>query len=94
MEKNSTKIEYVLSAYARPIFLAITEPDEDDDIQIVISNLAFKTMSVGQRISYIFNLLKKHIPEVLDNRLIIVQAYSPEEIEEVLDQVFFPELDK
>jgi hypothetical protein len=91
--RASTKLEHILSAYARPIFLAITEPDEDNDIQIVISSLAFKTMSVGERVSYVFSLIKKHAPDVLNERLVIIQTYSPDEIEEVLDQLFFPELD-
>jgi hypothetical protein len=93
MEKVTTKLEYVLCAYARPIFLAITEPDEDNDIQVVISSLAFKTMNVGERVSYVFGLIRKHLPEILNDRLVIIQAYSPEEIEEVLDKVFLPELD-
>jgi hypothetical protein len=91
MEGVSTKIEAVLSAYARPTFLAITNPDEDNDIQIVISCLAFRTMNVNERVSYLFGLLKKHIPEVLENRLIIFQAYSSEEMDEVFEKLFLPE---
>ena len=64
-----TRIEHVLSAYARPVFLAITKPNEDNDIQVIISTIAFKTMSVGERIAYIFNLLKKHIPDTLNDGL-------------------------
>ena len=93
MEKATIRLEHILCAYARPIFLAITEPDEDNDIQVVISSLAFKTMNVGERVSYVFGLIKKHAPDVLNDRLVIIQAYSPDEIEEVLDKVFFPELD-
>jgi hypothetical protein len=50
-------------------------------------------MNVGERVSYVFGLIKKHLPEILNDRLVIIQAYSPEEIEEVLDKVFLPELD-
>jgi len=87
-----TRIEHVLSAYARPVFLAITKPNEDNDIQVVISTIAFKTMSVGERIAYIFNLLKKHIPDTLNDRLIVVQAYSPDEMEQAIDELFIPAL--
>jgi hypothetical protein len=87
-----TRIESVLSAYARPVFLAITKPDENNDIRVVLSSIAFKTMSIGQRISYVFNLIKTHIPDTLNERLIVVQAYSPDELEEALEALFIPAL--
>ena len=94
MVKDTTRIEYTLCAYARPVFLAITEPDENNDIQIVISCVAFRTMNIGERIAYIFKLLNKHIPDVMQDRLVIIQAYDPDQVEEVLDKVFFPEIEK
>jgi len=90
--EDVTKLEYILSAYARPVFLAITNPDEDNDIQIVISTIAFKTMSISARVSYVYNLIKTHAPDVLKDRLVVIQAYDPDEMEEVLDKVFIPEV--
>ena len=92
MIDDVARIEYVLSAYARPVFLAITNPDENDDIRIVLASIAFKTMSIGERITYVFNLIKTHIPDILNERLIIIQAYSPDELEEALDALFIPAL--
>lgn len=89
--EDTTKIEQVLCAYARPTFLIITKPDEDNDIQIVISCLAFKTMGISDRISYIFRLLNKHIPEVTKDRLIIVQAFDQDEMVDVLERIYIPE---
>lgn len=88
---DTTKIESVLCAYARPTFLIITKPDEDNDIQVVISCLAFKTMNVSERISYVFNLINKHIPDVMEDRLIIIQAFDPDEMIDVLEQIYLPE---
>lgn len=90
MVRDTTRIQLVFSAYARPTFFAVTKPDDDNHIAIVISCLAFRTMNVGERISYLFGLLTKHIPDILEDRLIIIQAYSPKEMEEVLDQIFIP----
>jgi hypothetical protein len=81
----------VLCAYARPTFLIITKPDEDNDIQVVISCLAFKTMNISERISYVFNLINKHIPDVMEDRLIIIQAFDPDEMIDVLEQIYLPE---
>jgi len=86
------KLEHILSAYARPVFLAITNPDENNDIRVVISAIAFKTMSVGERIAYVFSLINKHIPDILNDRLVVVQAYTPEEMEQTLDNLFIPAL--
>lgn len=91
MIDDVSKLEHILCAYARPVFLAITQPDEDNDIQIVISAIAFKTMSVPGRVGYVFNLIKTHAPDLLKDRLIVVQAYSPSEMEEVMDKLLIPE---
>lgn len=92
MVRDTTRIEQVLSAYARPVFLTITEPDKDNDIQIIISCIAFRNMKISDRISYVFSLFSKHIPDVLNDRLIIVQAYHPDEMQEVLDNIYIPEI--
>jgi len=92
MVRDTTRIEQILSAYARPVFLTITEPDADNDIQIIISCIAFKTMKISDRISYVFDLFRKHIPDVMKDRLIIIQAYDPYEMEEVLNNIYIPEI--
>lgn len=89
---DTTKLEHILSAYARPIFLSITKPDENEDIVIVISVIAFKTMSIGERISYTFGLINKHCPDILSRRLVVIQAYTPDEMQKLLDKIFLPEL--
>lgn len=90
MVRDTTRIQLTFSAYARPTFFAITNPDDDNHIAVVISCLAFRTMNVGERISYLFGLLTKHTPDVLENRLVVIQAYSPQEMEEVLDHILLP----
>lgn len=86
------KLEHILSAYARPVFLVITQPDEENNIQVVISAIAFKTMNVSERIGYVFNLIKKHCPDIMQDRLVVIQAYDPSEMEEVMNELLIPEL--
>jgi hypothetical protein len=88
MITDTIKLEYALSAYARPTFLAITEPDEENDIQILISSNLFNVMDVEDRIEYVFKIIKDQCPEVVEDRLVVVQAYDGEEIEQVLDIIF------
>jgi hypothetical protein len=85
---DNVKIEHILSAYARPVFLSVTKPDENNDIAIVISTIAFKTMSIPGRIGYIFNLIKNHAPDTLNDRLVVIQAYSPSEMQDLIDVGF------
>lgn len=85
---DSIKIEHILSAYARPVFLSVTKPDENNDIAIVISAIAFKTMSIPGRVGYVFNLIKTHAPDTLNDRLVVIQAYSPSEMEDIIDAGF------
>jgi hypothetical protein len=88
MIRDTISLEYVLSAYARPTFLTITEPDEDNDIQVVISSNIFKNMEPEDRIEYVFNLIRSYIPDILLDRLVIVQAFDSDEIIEVLENAF------
>ena len=88
MIRDTISLEYVLSAYARPTFLTITEPDEDNDIQVVISSNIFKNMEPEDRIEYVFNLIRAYIPDILLDRLVIVQAFDSDEITEVLENAF------
>jgi len=88
MIRDTISLEYVLSAYARPTFLTITEPDQDNDIQVIISSNIFKNMEPEDRIEYVFNLIRAYIPDILLDRLVIVQAFDSDEITEVLENAF------
>lgn len=88
MIRDTIDLEYVLCAYARPAFLTITEPDEDNDIQVVISSPIFNNMEVEDRIEYVFNLIRAYIPDIIKDRLIIVQAYDTDEIIDVIEIAF------
>jgi hypothetical protein len=48
-------------------------------------------MNISERISYVFNLINKHIPDVMEDRLIIIQAFDPDEMIDVLEQIYLPE---
>jgi cytochrome c oxidase subunit 1 len=39
----------------------------------------------------VFNLINKHIPDVMEDRLIIIQAFDPDEMIDVLEQIYLPE---
>ncbi len=80
-------LETILIAKLRPIFLLIDYSEEDDDIYIVISTLAFKRMSVNERVSSVFNLLKEFVPDIFKEKLIIIQAYDSDEISEMLENL-------
>lgn len=84
------QIEYVLSANMRPTFLAVTHPKDDaeGDIQIIISCLKFQHMNVQERISDVFMLLNSKCHDIIKDRLLLVQAYSGDEMIDVLDTIF------
>jgi hypothetical protein len=45
-------------------------------------------MDIEDRIEYIFNVIKEQCPEVTQDRLIIIQAYSSDEMEQVIENIF------
>lgn len=81
-------LEKSLIIFFRPSFLHITNPDFDDDIQVVISTRHFSNKTVQERIIMVYNLIKKDCPQILDDRLVVVQAYTPNEMDDILEYVF------
>lgn len=81
-------LEKTLILFFRPSFLHITSPDMDNDIQILISTRHFNNKTVQERMIMVYNLIKKDCPAVLKDRLVVVQAYTPIEMDEVLEYVF------
>ena len=82
------KLETILVSQYRPVFLAIMSPDENGDIQIIISCIQFNYLTIQERINHIFNLLNDKIPDIVKDRLILIQAFSTEQMEDVLLEVF------
>lgn len=83
-------IEHVLCAKMRPTFLAVQE--NNDDILILVSCIAFNRMSIQERISSVFSLLGYYCNDIFDSRLIVVSAFSSSEMDIVLNDVFTKEL--
>ena len=81
-------LEKTLILFFRPSFLHITNPDEDNDIQIIVSTRHFNNKTVQERILMVYNLIKKDCPQVLQDRLAVIQAYTPLEMDDILEYVF------
>lgn len=83
-------LERILVTKLRPTFLIITDPElhYEGDIYIIISTISFKNMTIEQRIKNVFSLISKYVPAIIKHRLIVVQAFSSKEIEEVIEDAF------
>ena len=80
------KLENILCTYIRPTFLVVDE--YDTGIDIILSCNAFTHMSLQERTSHVFNILERELPDILKSKLVIVQTYNGDEMEQVLDEVF------
>ena len=96
MKQNTTKyenaltlatIESVITSYFSPTFLHISQPDEDNDIHLIVSSSMFNYTTTQERIKQIMERIMLHIPDAYKDRLIIIQAYSSPEFEDVIDYV-------
>lgn len=86
-------LEFALIAKLRPTFLAISEPDEDDGtIEIVIACTQFNYKSIQERVSILFRLTETYCPRILEDRLLLVSAFSNSEMDDVLGEIFSREL--
>lgn len=86
--KLTASLESALIIWYRPTFLHITPPDEDNDIQIIIASDLFIHRPVQGRIKTVMTTIDLYAPEIYDDRLVIIQAYTPEEMDEILEYVF------
>lgn len=86
--KSLASLESTLIIWYRPSFLHITNPDEDNDIQVLISSRIFNNKTVQERIQMVMATIMDYTPELFQDRLIIIQAYTPEEMDDVLEYVF------
>lgn len=88
VELNWARLEYSLIVYFRPTFLLISDPRINDDVQIIISSIKFNYLPIQGRVAEVFKLINEKCPEILENRLLLVQAYNSQEIEDVLVEIF------
>lgn len=88
---DRARLEYILCVYLRPTFLIIDE-DSAGDIKVVVSALSFSYLSIEERINKIFVLLREKCPDILEKRLIVVEAYNSTELDDILEQLFNEEL--
>lgn len=88
IRKSIASLESTLIVWYRPSFLHITNPDEDNDVQVLISSRIFNNKTVQERVQMVMATIMNYTPELFEDRLIIIQAYSPEEMDDVLEYVF------
>lgn len=86
-------LESLLVTFFSPSFLHITKPDEDNDIQLIISSNQFNHLTTQERVKTIMECIMLNLPNIFDNRLIIIQAYASNEFEEVIDYLLEDELE-
>lgn len=82
------RLETILVAYLRPTFLAIYPPNEQGDIQIIISCIKFNFLTVQERILEIYNLIQSKYCDILQNHLLIITALNSGEMEETIGEIF------
>ena len=81
-------MQKILIEHFAPVYLHIVPPDKDGDMQIIISAPRFKNLTIQQRITEIFTLLYFKCADILENRLIVIQAFSEQQMHNVLKDVF------
>lgn len=88
IDEQTALLEKQLILFLRPSFLHITEPDFDDDIQVLISTRQFNNKTIQERIIAVFKIIKTYCPKILKDRLLVVQAYTPDEMDDILEYLF------
>lgn len=85
------ELEALLVRELRPYFLSLVSTDELDGrirVEILVSSHKFNNLGVGDRVTYIFNLIKSQNDDILNKYTIIVEAFSASEIGELFEYAF------
>lgn len=84
---NLALLESVLVSYFTPTFLHVSKPDDDNDIHVILSSPQFNYLTTQERIKEVMTCIMSNIPDAYKDRLIIVQAYTTNEFEDVIDYI-------
>lgn len=68
-----------------PLFLGIHYLEEDNTVHVIISSNKFEKLPTNERILNIFSLIKTKLPDILGSTILIVEAYSLNELEDLLE---------
>jgi len=85
--KGMHPIERVLIADLRPIFIGSEFLEKENTLNLIISCRMFSNMEIEERIKLVYNVIDK-CEEIKDKPLVIVQAFSEEEMNELLETIF------
>lgn len=80
-------LESIICVYIKPTFLAI-QIDEVGHVQIVISALQFRNMSIQERVNYVFSLLQTRCHDIIKERLLLISVFNGDEMVSVIEHVF------
>lgn len=83
-------IHYVLATHLRPSYLLVTKLEEvPGEINVIVSCSQFRNKSIQKRIALVFNLIYSKIhATIVEDFLIVVQAFDKEEMLEYIDNCF------
>lgn len=88
INKTLASLESCLILWYHPSFLHMTKPDEDNDIQIIIASKLFYNKSIQLRIEMVMKTIGSYFNDLFNDRLIVIQTYTPEEMDDILEYVF------
>lgn len=86
------ELEYLLTVKFHPTFLALTISPEDGTIEVVMSAYSFNSMTISERTISVFNTIDRHMPATLTEHLIVLQCFSTNQIDDILDDLYQQQL--
>lgn len=81
------QLEYLLSSMLRPSYLHIVSDPNTKTIHVIVSSNSFRTMKVWERVTFVWELITKRLQDVTSH-LIVVQAYTSEEMERIITDIY------
>lgn len=81
-------LESLLTLKFRPTYFELTIDEWSGIIQGVIVSNQFNLQNLNERVISVFGEIQKNMPTVMEEHLIIMQAFNSVEFEKVIEQYY------
>ncbi len=88
LKHHLVEIEYALCSEYPPYFLEVVYEEEYPPFIHIVVCRDYTEYSINERVSEEFLLLKERLPDIISKYSIVIEAFSPEEMENLIDSLF------
>jgi hypothetical protein len=88
LKHSLVEIEYALCSEYPPYFLEVCYEEEHPAFIHIVICRDYTEYSINERVSEEFLLLKERLPDIINKHSVVIEAFNPDEMENLIDSLF------